>query len=53
MSGATLTFEATFLKGSARTVEVYGLTDGDGDSWDESTITYNTAAGDDRYRHQE
>ena len=45
MSGATLTFEATFLKGSARGVDVYGLTDGDGDFWDESTVTYNTAPG--------
>ena len=45
MSGATLTFEATFLKASAKTVEVYGLIDGDGDSWDESTVTYNTAPG--------
>jgi hypothetical protein len=45
MSGATLTFDATYLKGGARTVEVYGLIDGDDDFWDESTITYNTAAG--------
>src|SRR4030042_160490 len=45
MSEATLTFDATFLKGSAKTVEVYGLTDGNGDFWDESTITYNTAPG--------
>lgn len=45
MSGATLTFEATFLKGSEKTVEVYGLLDGEHDSWDESTITYNTAPG--------
>ncbi len=45
MSGATLTLEATFLKGSAKVVQVYGLIDGDGDSWDESTITYNTAPG--------
>jgi len=45
MSGATLTFDATFLKGGTRTVQVYGLIDGDGDLWDESTLTYNTAAG--------
>jgi hypothetical protein len=45
MSGATLTFEATFLKGSSKTVEVYGLTDGDDDFWDESTTSYNTAPG--------
>jgi len=45
MSGATLTFEATFLKGSAKVVQVYGLIDEDGDLWDESTITYNTAPG--------
>ncbi len=45
MSGATLTFEATFLKASAKVVQVYGLIDGDGDLWDESTITYNTAPG--------
>ena len=45
MSGATLTLEATYLKGSGGAVEVYGLIDGDGDSWDESTVTYNTAPG--------
>lgn len=45
MSGATLTFEATFLKGSAKVVQLYGLIDGDDDLWDESTITYNTAPG--------
>jgi hypothetical protein len=45
MSGATLTFEATFLKASAKAVEVYGLIDGEDDSWDESTTTYNTAPG--------
>jgi len=45
MSGAILTFDATFLKGSAKEVEVYGLIDGDGDFWDESMITYNTAPG--------
>jgi hypothetical protein len=45
MSGATLTFEATFLKGSAKAVDVYGLIDGEADSWDESTVTYNTAPG--------
>jgi len=45
LNGAILTFDATFLKGSAREVDVYGLIDGDGDLWDESTITYNTAAG--------
>jgi hypothetical protein len=45
MSEAILTFDATFLKGSAKTVDVYGLTDGNGDFWDESTTTYNTAPG--------
>jgi hypothetical protein len=45
LTGSYLTFEATFLKGSAKVVDVYGLTDGDGDSRDESTITYNTAPG--------
>ncbi len=45
MSDAILTFEATYLKGSAKTVEVYGLMDGDGDLWDEGTVTYNTAPG--------
>ncbi len=45
MSGATLTLEATYLKASAKVVQVYGLIDGDGDLWDESTITYNTAPG--------
>jgi hypothetical protein len=45
LTGSYLTFEATFLKGSAKVVDVYGLIDGDGDSRDESTITYNTAPG--------
>ncbi len=45
MSGAILTFDATFLKGSAKAVEVYGLIDGEDDFWDESTLTYNTAPG--------
>jgi hypothetical protein len=45
MTVATLTFDATFLKGSAKTVDVYGLIDGDDDFWDESTLTYNTAPG--------
>ena len=45
LSDSYLTFEATYLKGGAKGVEVYGLIDGDGDSWDESTITYNTAPG--------
>jgi hypothetical protein len=45
MSDAILTFDATFLKGSAKTVQVYGLIDGSGDFWDESTVSYNTAPG--------
>jgi len=45
MSGAILTFAATNLKGAAKTVQVYGVIDGDGDLWDESKVTYNTAAG--------
>ena len=45
LADSYLTFEATYLKGSAKVVDVYGLIDGDGDSWDESTITYNTAPG--------
>jgi hypothetical protein len=45
MSGAILTFDATFLKGTSKDVQVYGLTDGDDDFWDESTITYNNAPG--------
>jgi len=45
MSGAVLTLDATFLKGSAKDVQVYGLVDGDDDFWDESTITYNNAPG--------
>jgi len=45
MTGATLTFEATYLKGSAKSVNVYGLTDETLDSWVESTINYNNAPG--------
>jgi hypothetical protein len=45
LSGSYLILEATYLKGSEKVVDVYGLIDGDGDFWDESTITYNTAPG--------
>jgi hypothetical protein len=45
MSGTILTFDATFLKGAAKSVDVYGLIDGEDDFWDESTLTYNTAPG--------
>jgi hypothetical protein len=45
ISGSYLKFEATYLKGSSKVVQVYGLIDGDNDSWVESTITYNTAPG--------
>jgi hypothetical protein len=45
MSGAILTFELTYQKGGGGAVNVYGLIDGDGDSWDESTTSYNTAPG--------
>jgi hypothetical protein len=39
-----ITFDATYLKGGDKSVTVYGLLDGAADFWDESTITYNTAA---------
>lgn len=45
MSGSYLTFDASWGKGSEKVVDVYGLIDGSGENWDESTITYNTAAG--------
>jgi hypothetical protein len=45
LTGSYLTFEATYLKGAAKVVQVYGLIDEGGDLWDESTITYNTAPG--------
>jgi len=45
MTGSILTLDARNLKGSAQAVDVYGLIDGDGDSWDESTTTYNNAPG--------
>jgi hypothetical protein len=45
MSGAILTFDLTYQKGGGGAVNVYGLIDGDGDFWDEATITYNTAPG--------
>lgn len=45
MTGSYLTFDARYLKGSAKSVDVYGLIEGNGDNWDESTITYNTAPG--------
>jgi len=40
---AVITFDATYLKGGEKSVTVYGLIDGAGDFWNESTITYNTA----------
>jgi hypothetical protein len=45
MSGSYLTFDASWGKGSEKAVDVYGLIDGSGENWDESTITYNAAAG--------
>ena len=45
LTGSYLILEATYLKGSEKAVDVYGLIDGDGDFWDESAITYNTAPG--------
>ncbi len=45
MSASYLMFDARYLKGSEKVVDVYGLIDGSGDNWDESTVTYNTAAG--------
>ena len=45
-SGATLTFNVTGSANRARTVNVYGLINGDpGEAWGETTITYNTAPG--------
>jgi hypothetical protein len=48
LTGATLTFEATKLKGTAKDVNVYGLIDGVKDTWPgltELTINYNNAPG--------
>lgn len=45
MTGSYLTFDASWLKGSEKPVDVYGLIDGSGENWDESTVSYNTAAG--------
>lgn len=45
MTGSYLRFDATYLKGGTKVVQVYGLIDGDGDLWNESMITYNTAPG--------
>jgi hypothetical protein len=46
LSGAILQLELTYNNGSrVRTLDVYGLDEGDADNWNESTITYNTAAG--------
>ena len=48
ITGSRLMFDATFLKGSAKVVQVYGLIDGADDNWIESGvggITYNTAPG--------
>ena len=45
LTEAIMTFASTYQKGGTKTVTVYGVNDGPGDFWDESTITYNTAAG--------
>lgn len=48
LSGATLTFDLTYIKGGASTISVYGVNDGPNDFWIESGaggITYNTAPG--------
>lgn len=46
LTGATVSMTLTFNNGPrARTATVYGLTDETLDSWDESTVSYNTAPG--------
>jgi hypothetical protein len=40
---ATITIDAAYLKGGAKTASVYGILDGLNDYWNEMTITYNTA----------
>lgn len=45
-AGATLSVNVTSQANRSRTVNVYGLRDGDaGEAWGETTITYNTAPG--------
>lgn len=44
LSGATLTVNFTGAN-RTRTMDVYGLTDESGDTWGESTITYDSAPG--------
>lgn len=44
LSGATLTVTTT-SGNRDRTMNVYGLTDGSEDFWDEATLSYNTAPG--------
>ena len=45
-SGATISFDATWLKGGAKAVDIYGLIDGPNDLlWDEATTSYNNAPG--------
>jgi hypothetical protein len=46
LSGATLTFEATYLKSTTgRVLDIYGLTDEALDLWNEGTTNYNNAPG--------
>lgn len=44
-SGAYLTLDFTFIKGSSRQVTVWGLLDGAEDYWVENEVTYNNAGG--------
>jgi hypothetical protein len=44
-SGAYLTLDFTYIKGSSRQVTVWGLLDGANDYWVENQVTYNTAGG--------
>jgi hypothetical protein len=45
MTGATLSMTTTYLKSSAKTWNVYGLTDETLDSWAEGTTNYTNAPG--------
>lgn len=43
---AALTLGQTFAKGAARTIQIYGLVDGDaGEAWDDTTLSYINAPG--------
>ncbi|HPP57434.1 MAG TPA: DNRLRE domain-containing protein [Anaerohalosphaeraceae bacterium] len=45
LSDAVLSITTTSTSNRERTINIYGLKDGEGENWEESTLCYNTAPG--------